>query len=89
MIQVSLQNRKRLADLENDPKAAGGKGRSAREGPAPTAALERDDQQDLLHAQGALLSVTWQPGREGRGERVHGCARLRPSAVRLKLPENC
>ena len=48
MIQLDLQNRKRLADLENEPKAAGGKGQSARESPVPTAVLKRDNRQDLL-----------------------------------------
>lgn len=87
MIQLDLQNRKRLADLENEPKAAGG--RDSQPGKVLFPLLYSKYNRQTAVSTASSGHVTWQPGREGLGERVHGCARLRPSAVCLKLPENC
>ena len=83
--------KQRLTDLEYEPMALGGRDSyGAGEGHVHSAALTTDSQQGPAVRRGSSARATWQPGWEGVwGEGIHGYAWLGPSAVHLKLPENC
>ena len=63
MIQMNLQNRKRLPDIENKLTVAEGKG--AWDGHVHTVIFKMNNKDPLYTAHGTLLSVMWQPGWYG------------------------
>ena len=66
MIQMNLQNGKRLIDLENELMVARGKGQLGSLGRTCTIAIfQMDNQRDLVYSNGTLLNVIWQLGWEG------------------------
>lgn len=69
--QLDLQNRKRLADLENEPKAAGRT--VSREVTVPTAVLKGQPAGPAFKHSESSAQCHVAAWTGGLGERVHGC----------------
>ena len=95
MIQINLQNRNRLTDLENELMVTGERGRgSDREFGMNMYTLpyfKWITNKKLLYRTGnpAQCYVTAWMGREFRGEGMQGNLWLSHSAVRLKQSQHC
>ena len=99
MIQMNVQNRRRLTDLENELTVAGGQGpRMGRrdswgvwDGHIHTAILKIGNQQGptVQHLELCSMLCGSLDGGEFRGEWIHAYVWLSPSAVHLRLSQHC
>ena len=95
MIQMNLQNRKRLTDFENELMVVEGGGRRASlgvwDGHVHTAVLKVNNQQGLTVLHRGLCSMLCgcPDGRKPGGEWIPVYVWLSPFAVHLKLPQHC
>ena len=88
-IQMNLQNRKRLTDLENELMIASGEMMKGRDSQGVwgqhvhTAVFKMDNKQCPTVQHSKLLNVVWQPGWEGSlgGEWIHVYVWLNPFIV--------
>ena len=91
---MNLQRRKRLTDLENNLMAAGGGEEIVREFGLVMYVLQYSKwitNKDQLYSTWNLAQCyvpAWMGGAVG-GEWILVCARVSPSTVHLKVPQNC